>query len=159
MDYLSLQSTLLQWLLANGYASLARENDHPQEADLVVGQHGISWSLYLVDGRPGEGSAATRSFDSAVGRVVRDARSAPAGRQFALCLRLPPAGERLQLHLVRALKKYSNSIVFEDLQLGLWLVFNPGYVEIIAPAAANAFLRDPLAAIKSFYRRSQEKKG
>jgi hypothetical protein len=42
----------------------------------------------------------------------------------------------------RALKKYSNSVVFEDLELSLFLVQDPQRVIVLRPAEVNAFLRD-----------------
>jgi len=41
----------------------------------------------------------------------------------------------------RALNKYSNSIVFEDLGLSLFLVKGEGDIITLAPAEVNPFLR------------------
>jgi hypothetical protein len=149
MDRQSLLAHLREWLDANSYNIIPPAKDQPQGAGLVVRQGRTTWRLYLVDQPSPDTAGPHPAFDQAVARAIEDTRSAPAGGRQALCIPLGSKAPWFPLPLQRAMKKYSNSIVFEDLELSLWLVSDQSTVEIIPPASVNNYLRNLDAAASS----------
>lgn len=70
-----------------------------------------------------------------------DARAADLARPLGLALAFGSTAFGRHPSYRRALKKYSNSIVFEDLGVSLYLVRGEGDVIVLAPSEINAFLR------------------
>lgn len=99
------------------------------------------WGLALCPDRE-EGMAYLGAFEAAMQRAV-DARQ-KAGEDLKLGLGVAfastAAGQSPSYR--RALKKYSNSIVFEDLGLSLFLVTGEQTMEVLAPMDVNPFLRN-----------------
>lgn len=75
-------------------------------------------------------------------QAALDARQAQPGLRLCLALAFGSTAAGAPASYRRALKKYSNSVVFEDLELGLLLVLAPGDVIQLQPGEVNTFLRN-----------------
>jgi hypothetical protein len=81
-------------------------------------------------------------FEAAMQQIVDAAQLRQPGLRLGIALDFASTADGQDRSYRRALKKYSNSIVFEDLDLSLFLVRGPHEVLALAPQDANAFLRD-----------------
>jgi hypothetical protein len=69
-------------------------------------------------------------------------REGPADLQLGMAIAFASTAHGQSPSYRRALKKYSNSIVFEDLGLHLFLVSSAMAVDVLKPTEVNAFMRD-----------------
>jgi hypothetical protein len=99
------------------------------------------WQLALCADQ-NEEMDSLRAFEAGMQRLIaiRQASEQESGDQLGLALSLEPvlAAERGSYR--RSLKKYTNSIVFEDMGIALLLVSAEG-VELVAASEVNEFLR------------------
>jgi hypothetical protein len=81
-------------------------------------------------------------FDDCIDRLITT--NARLGRDVRMGAALPFSSTEngRDLSYRRALKKYSNSIIFIDLDISLLLVRDDATVELVAPEGVNPFLRD-----------------
>jgi hypothetical protein len=82
-----------------------------------------------------------RGFEEAM-RMVVDARRADTGLALTLSIAFEATAAGRKPSYRRALKKYSNSIVFEDLQLSLFLVTSAQKIMDLRPHQVNPFLQN-----------------
>lgn len=129
----------LRSALASHFAGYTAEPD--SALDLVLAKSVERRGFALCPDRE-DGMANLGAFEAAMQRLV-DARNAH-GDSLHLGLVLAFAATAAGQHpsYRRALKKYSNSIVFEDLGISLYLVKGENDLIILAPAEVNSFLRD-----------------
>ncbi len=99
------------------------------------------WGLVLCPDREG-GMAYLGAFEAAMQKIVDARRNAPENIRLGLGLAFESTAGGQSPSYRRALKKYSNSIVFEDLGLHLLLVTSTQAVDVLAPDEINPFLRD-----------------
>ena len=95
----------------------------------AVGDH-LDEKRYLYD------------FDGSIDRLITT--NAQLGRDALMGVALPFSSteQGQDLSYRRALKKYSNSIIFLDLNISLLLVRDDASLEVIAPNLVNPFLRE-----------------
>ena len=86
--------------------------------------------------------AYIRAFDGAMDVLVAYAGSVEFIPQLGLALAFSSTERREDTSYRRVMKKYTRSVVFEDLQIHLLLVRDDGSVEVIPPGKVNAFLGD-----------------
>lgn len=136
MDTGELHIALSEHFAAQGFSEQAAELG----LDLLFAKDGERWGLALCPDREDE-MAYLAAFEAAMQRAI-DARQ-HAGEALKLVLGIAfastAAGQSLSYR--RALKKYSNSIVFEDLGLALYLVTFAETI-VLSPAEVNPFLRN-----------------
>lgn len=109
--------------------------------DVVVAHGDQRWGFALCPDRE-DGMAYLGAFEAAMQRLV-DARNAYAdGLRLGIAIAFAATAAGQHPSYRRALKKYSNSIVFEDLDLSLFLVRAKGNVIALEPQAVNPFLRN-----------------
>ena len=136
MDISELRSALSKHFEREGFST-----GDPGKLDLVLAKDGERWGLALCADRE-EGMAYLGAFEAAMQKMM-DAHQASDGKmKLGLGVAFESAARGQHPSYRRALKKYSNSIVFEDLQLSLFLVENDGEVLELEPSGANLFLRD-----------------
>jgi hypothetical protein len=132
----------LRWILSQhfGLQGFSAQAHTGLGVDLLLAKPGERLGCVLCPDRE-EGMAYLGAFEAGMQRAVDARRTQPAGLQLALGLAFgaTAAGQRPSYR--RALNKYSNSIVFEDLGLSMFLVQGEGDVIILAPAEVNPFLR------------------
>lgn len=137
MDTVELRWILSQHFAAQGFSAQAQAG---LGVDLLLVKPGERLGFVLCPDRE-EGMAYLGAFEAGMQRAVDARRAQPEGLNLALGLAfgVTAAGRRPSYR--RALNKYSNSIVFEDLDLSLVLVRSEGEVLALAPAEVNPFLR------------------
>lgn len=136
MDIAEIRTALTRHLADQGFA----ETEKTESLDLVMVKGKERWGLALCPDRE-EGMAYLGAFEAAMQKMV-DAHQAHANMKLGLGIAFGSAVARQHPSYRRALKKYSNSIVFEDLGLHLFLVQANGEVIELQPSGVNPFLRD-----------------
>lgn len=134
MDISELRSALSKHFEREGFST-----GDPGKLDMVLAKDGERWGLALCADRE-EGMAYLGAFEAAMQKMV-DAHRADASMKLGLGISFGSTAAGLQPSYRRALKKYSNSIVFEDLGLYLFLVQDDEVLEL-EPSQVNLFLRD-----------------
>lgn len=137
MDIGELHAALSRHFIANGFAEQSAE---PLALDLLFAKGAERCGLALCPDRD-EGMAYLGAFETAMQRVM-DARKKDAALKLGLGIAFASTAAGLSSSYRRALKKYSNSIVFEDLDLSLFLVTGADAIEVLAPNEVNPFLRN-----------------
>lgn len=94
--------------------------------------------LALCPDQPDELSYLT-TFEAAMQRLL-DARRAQPDVALGLGVAFASAAQGQPLSYRRALKKYSRSIVFEDIGIHLFLALKGGEVIALSPSEVNPFL-------------------
>jgi hypothetical protein len=138
MEKIQVLNSCKQWFGEQGY-TLAAEAKYPVD---VVAQRGADhWLVSALGDRPDE-KQYLYAFDEAIDRLI--GANAELGYDVLMGVALPFSSteDGQDLSYRRALKKYSNSIIFIDLNISLLLVRDDASLEVIAPDAANPFLRD-----------------
>jgi hypothetical protein len=96
-----------------------------------------------------DSDAHIRAFEDAMDELVVLGAGQPAPA-LGLALPFEPVERGESASYRRALKKYTNSVVFENIHLALLLVRAGQPLEVIAPDAVNAFLAGLNAHIAAF---------
>ncbi len=135
MDISELRTALAKHFQRTGFAET-----ESARLDLVLIKNGERWGFALCPDRE-EGMAYLGAFEAATQKLV-DARQADTNLNLGLAVAFGSAAAGQPPSYRRALKKYSNSIVFEDLNLHLFLVQNNAEVIDLPPSSVNLFLRD-----------------
>ncbi|MBN2502698.1 MAG: hypothetical protein JXB38_18105 [Anaerolineales bacterium] len=81
-------------------------------------------------------------FDGAIDRLIGTNTQLEQDVFMAVALPFSSTENGLDLSYRRALKKYSNSIIFLDLNISLLLVREDASLQVLTPEAVNPFLRD-----------------
>lgn len=136
MDSLELSQALIKHFVPQGFAA---PKEKPSGLDLVLSKADERWGFALCPERE-EGTAFLGAFEAAMQRLI-DARAADPQRLLGLALAFGSTATGQHPSYRRALKKYSNSIVFEDLEISLYLITNEDDVIVLAPAEVNKYLR------------------
>ena len=89
-----------------------------------------------------EPDAYIRAFDGAMDVLVAYAGSVEEMPQLGLALAFSSAERGEDTSYRQVMKKYTRSVVFEDLQIHLLLARDDGSVEDIPPGEVNLFLID-----------------
>jgi len=113
---------------------------NPLDLDLIFFKDKEGWGIVVCPDRQ-ESMAYLGAFEVAMQRVV-DARQQAPDLALGLGLAFGSTAQGSHSSYRRALKKYSNSIVFEDLELSLFLVTGDQSIDILGPQEINPFLRD-----------------
>ncbi len=137
MDIAELHRALAKHFAADAFME-TEPGDLP--LDLVVAKGAERWGLALCPDRE-EGMAYLGAFEAAMQKMM-DSHQADASTKLGLGIAFGSAAAGKHPSYRRALKKYSNSIVFEDLGLHLFLVQDSGTVLELEPSKVNLFLRD-----------------
>lgn len=111
----------------------------PLNLDLLFFKDGEAWGLVLCPDRE-EGMAYLGAFETAMQRVI-DARQAEPKLKLGLGLAFASTAQGQAPSYRQALKKYSNSVVFEDLGLYLFLITGEKAIDMLKPQEINPFLR------------------
>lgn len=137
MDIAELRDRLLTQFYEQGFELGAAD---PLNLDLLLFKDGEAWGLVLCPDRE-EGMAYLGAFEAAMQRVI-DAATREPKLKLGLGLAFASTAQGQTPSYRRALKKYSNSIVFEDLGLHLFLITGAKAFDILSPSEINPFLRD-----------------
>lgn len=137
MDIVQLRQTLSDHLAGQGFAV---QEDAGLNLDLLLTKGTERLGLVLCPDRQ-EDVAYLGAFEAGMQRAVDARRAHPESLSLgmAMAFESTAAGQRPSYR--QALKKYSNSIVFEDLGLSLFLVKGEDDVLALTPAEVNPFLR------------------
>lgn len=136
MDNPELRKSLERYFAQEGYS--------PREAetlDLEFAKGPERWGLALCPDRE-EGVAYLGAFEAAMQKMVDAHQISNGNLRLGLALAFGSTAAGSHPSYRRALKKYSNSIVFEDLGLHLFLVQDDGELMELQPSGVNLFLRD-----------------
>ena len=138
MDIPELRAALLRHFKAQGFVE-----DTNQSAGLHLNlQRGDErWGLALCPDKT-EGMAYLGAFEAAMQKIVDAKQRGEKKLRLGLGIAFASTAQGKSPSYRRALKKYSNSIVFEDLGLHLFLVTGEGAVDELIPQEVNPFLRD-----------------
>lgn len=100
-------------------------------------------SRYLVAiGAETDFAGHIRAFEAGMGLLVQAAQELMSDAKLALALPFSPVEKRDTHSYRRALKKYSSSPVFIDLNIFLILVREGHPIEIVMPDQINPFLKN-----------------
>jgi hypothetical protein len=127
-------------LLAH-FAGFSERPDAQARFDLVLARGAERWGLALCADQP-DALSYLGAFEAAMQQVIDARQLQQADLQLGIALGFASTAGGKEASYRRALKKYSNSIVFEDLDLSLFLVQDPQHLIVLRPAEVNAFLRD-----------------
>lgn len=129
----------LRLALLGHFAGFSEQPAAQARLDLVLARSAERWGLALCPDQP-DAMGYLGAFEAAMQQVIEARQQADLQLGVALAFASTAAGEDASYR--RALKKYSNSVVFEDLGLSLFLVQGPQQLVVLRPADVNAFLRD-----------------
>lgn len=136
MDELELGVAIARFLSEKGYT--LSEEANPL-TDLSLFKSGEQLGVALApDHRDDPGYL--RGFEEAMQKII-EARRADTGLALALGVAFASTAGGRRPSYVRSLKKYSNSIVFEDLQLSVLLVMKEKEIIELRPDQVNNFFR------------------
>ncbi|MCW5876886.1 MAG: hypothetical protein KIS85_08390 [Anaerolineales bacterium] len=135
MDTAALTAAVQAQMVARGCVPLP-----PGGAELRFGGPGGAWRFALAAEQTDAG-AYLHAFETAMQRLLA-VGDGQAAERLGLALAFGSTAAGLPLTYRRALKKYSNAVVFEDLGIHLWLFLEPDQLIELAPAEVNPFLRD-----------------
>jgi len=136
MDISDLRNALSKYLQREGF-SVAETGS----MDLELAKSDERWGLALCPERE-EGMAYLGSFEAAMQKMMDAHLTGDAKLHLGIGVDFGSTAAGKHPSYRRALKKYSNSIVFEDLGLHLFLVQTGGEVMNLEPSEVNLFLRD-----------------
>jgi hypothetical protein len=136
MDISELGTVLKKHFQPEGFSPI-----DPAKFDLQLARGDERWGFALCAERE-EGMAYLGAFEAAMQKIV-DAHQAYNGNlRLGIGVDFGSTAAGKHPSYRRALKKYSNSIVFEDLGLHLFLVQPNSEVIDLRPSGVNLFLRD-----------------
>jgi hypothetical protein len=99
------------------------------------------WRIALAPDVPDE-MDYLKQFEQAMGLLVAAQAETESQLNLGLALAFSSTQRGETLSYRRALKKYSSSVVFTDLNIHLLFVRDDASVEVLPPEAINPFLRD-----------------
>ena len=137
MDIPELSDALLSHFLEQDFDKVAPGS---LDLDLVVEKRNERIGFLLCPDRT-EGMAYLGAFETAMARAV-DARQKDPKLKLALAVAFASTADGHSPSYRRALKKYSNSIVFDDLDLSLYLITGKQAIDTFPPGEVNEFLRN-----------------
>lgn len=123
------------------FADFSEQPDAQARLDLVLARGAERWGLALCPDQP-DVMTYLGAFEAAMRQVIDARQMQKADLQLGIALGFASTAVGEETSYRRALKKYSNSVVFEDLELSLFLVQSAQHVIVLGPAQVNAFLRD-----------------
>ncbi|MGH2581713.1 MAG: hypothetical protein ACRDFQ_02300 [Anaerolineales bacterium] len=137
MDVNELRTALKQHFTGSG---LQEKKIPDLKLDTVFEREGELWGCELCPDKDTT-MAYFGTFEAAIQNLV-DARRANSDLNLGLAVAFASTtnGERHSYR--KPLRKYSNSIVFEDLALHLLLVTSKEEINVLVPKEVNSFLRD-----------------
>lgn len=137
MDDKTLRSAIERYFREKDFELLEKEIN--QQIDLRFGNEEAQWAITLCADQTSE-MGYLKAFEGGMQALIsRKQKQSDAELALALSFESTLRG---QMHSYRrALNKYSNSIVFEDLDIHLLLVRESGELEHFPPYQVNAFLR------------------
>lgn len=121
--------------------TFASVEDDTIKLPLVLLRGDERWGLALCADHP-DALAYLGGFEAAMQQIIDAAQLQRVDLHLGIALDFVSTADGQDRSYRRALKKYSNSIVFEDLGLSLFLVRGAHEVLALAPQDVNAFLRD-----------------
>src|SRR3990172_123030 len=138
MDIPELRAALLRHFKAQGFVE---DTNQSPGLHLNLQRGDERWSLALCPDKT-EGMAYLGAFEVAMQKIVDAKQRGEKKLRLGLGIAFASTAQGKSPSYRRALKKYSNSIVFEDLGLHLFLVTGEGAVDELIPQEVNPFLRD-----------------
>jgi hypothetical protein len=138
MNAAELRSAAIVHFEREGYAAA---EDAKIKLPLLLSNGSQRWGLALCAEHP-DALAYLGGFEAAMQAIIEAAQLQRADLKLGIALDFASTAGGQDRSYRRALKKYSNSIVFEDLNLSLFLVRAAHEVLTLNPPDVNAFLRD-----------------
>jgi hypothetical protein len=141
MDINTLRSQTEKFFLDQNFDVV--EKAHSQVFDLLLRKKEIEWAIALLADQA-SGLDYLKAFEKGLQALISDKQhvSNTKEKRLALALAFDSTREGLTRSYRRALNKYSNSIIFEDLRIHLLLIQDNRDIEQYAPDQVNQFLRD-----------------
>ncbi|MCL5429651.1 MAG: hypothetical protein M1347_07645 [Chloroflexi bacterium] len=136
MDISELRSALSKHFQADGFTEIESDG-----LDLVLIKDTERWGFALCPDRE-EGMAYLGAFEAAMQKIVDAHQATETSLRLGLGIAFGSAAAGQNPSYRRALKKYSNSILFEDMNVHVFLVQNNAEVMDLPPSSINLFLRD-----------------
>ena len=138
MDIPELRAALLRHFKAQGFVE---DTNQSAGLDLNFQRGDERWGLALCPDKT-EDLAYLGAFEAAMQKIVDAKQRGEKKLRLGLGIAFASTAQGKSLSYRRALKKYSNSIVFEDLGLHLFFVTGDQAVDVLDPQEINPFLRD-----------------
>ena len=140
MQTAQVQEATKVWFESNGFRAVLNVPVNQQNISVAADQGETRW-LVLAIGDDDTPEQYLRNFDGAIAQLIGVSEALPVPVQLAVALAFSQTENGVEPSYRKILKKYSNSVVFPDLDVHLLLVRDDGGVEDIAPAKVNHFLR------------------
>lgn len=138
MDAAELKKALVAHFAPQGFSE---QQNAALGLDLILQKDSENWGIvFCADKSDGVGYLG--AFEAAMQRVIDARRDSPKDLQLGMAIAFGETANGKSPSYRRALKKYSNSIVFEDLGLHLFLVTSETAVDALKPNEVNPFMRD-----------------
>jgi hypothetical protein len=136
VDVYELNALVLSFLIPDGAQGVAGEEERMSN---FIDANGKRWTLALC---PDAADAAgyLLAFERGMQALI-EAAASDASHQLGMALAFGSTECRQPISYRRALKKYSNSIVFEDLGIHLLLARSEKRVMMLPPEEVTAFLQ------------------
>lgn len=135
----AIHQAVIHWLASQGYSGVRPSN---RADSLRTWGSDAEW-LVVLRGDLTKAFDYVRNFDDAMDAVIStDQAVTDLPRKLAVAVAFSSTQRGGTRSYRKALQKYSNSIVFADLEINLLLVRDDLEVEMIAPEEINGFLRD-----------------
>ena len=142
MDKLQVLASCKQWFNAQGYdLDEGIEVSVGWRVDISAIREEAHW-LVTALGDSLDERQYLYDFDGAIDRLIGTSAQLERDAFMAVALPFSSTENGLDLSYRRALKKYSNSIIFLDLNISLLLVREDTSLQMLTSEAVNPFLRD-----------------
>jgi hypothetical protein len=138
MNATQLHAAVVGHFWRHGFEEIAEEG---VKLPLLMGRGEERWGFALCAEQP-DAMAYLGAFEAGMQELIDVAPAQQAGLQLGLAVGFASTAGIRDASYRRALKKYSNSVVFDDLGLSLLIVRGPDEVLVLAPADVSPFLRD-----------------
>jgi len=134
------QEAIKTWFENLGFRAVTDVAVNQQTISVAADQDETRW-LVIAIGEEETADRYLRNFDGAVAQLIGVNEALPVPIRWAIGLAYGRTERGEEPSYRKILKKYSNSVIFADLDVHLLLVREDGSVEDISPEKVNHFLR------------------
>ena len=128
------------WFESKEFRAVINVPVNQQTISVAADQGETRW-LVITIGDEDSADRYLRNFDGAVAQLIGVSETINVPVQLAVALAYSQTESGIDPSYRKILKKYSNSVIFSDLEVHLLLVRNDGSVEDVLPDKVNHFLR------------------
>lgn len=141
MNEAQTQKILKRWFEGRGFETIENiQINSDNNVDLIAKKENEKWIIEVKGDYDRNTAQYNVNFDTGMGQILKSINRLNEETNYAICIPFSKTerGEKPSYRLI--LKKYSNSIIFEKLNIHIILVKEDETVDVINPKDVRAFL-------------------